>query len=239
MGYNPYANLRVGASGIGQRIATPVASTPATSSSQMVSTPSGSTPVSSQGTGGQVDYSALLKAFGGVQGIASMTQPTQAQAPTPLTNVSTPNPTINKVNEAQLATFGGDMNAGALGRQSDIAIRDNAENERKALRESMSSRGVSGGGLADVGQAAISRDTIRAQSGARAAITNDAEARRASLGGQIANQAALDENLQNQQRSLALNQQQLAAQQQQAADQHQLDRISQVLNLFGSVGLFG
>lgn len=240
-GYSPYSGLSSGASGIGQRTyAAPVApSAPAAAPRPTSAAPSIS-PVVQRSTpvgGGQqgVDFSAIFKAFGAT---APPSVSSPATPATPLTNTSTPNPTINRVNEAQLNKFENGGNAEALGRASDIAIRDNAENERKALRESQSSRGVSGGGLSDVGQAAISRDTIRNQAGARVGITNDAELRQNALGGQIAGQAALDENLQNQQRSLALNQQQLQAQIQQSEADRQLARLGTVLNLFGSPDLF-
>lgn len=176
----------------------------------------------------QFDLSSILRNFG------SGPQPTA-----PMTNTSSPNPTINKINDAQLKDFSGDMNAGALGRASDIAIRDNAENERLAARQNAASRGVSGGGVEDLQQSAITRDTLRSQTGARVGITNDAEMRRAALGGQIAGQAAMDENLQNQQRALALNQQSMYAQQQQQARDSELDLMGKVLNLFGEKDLFG
>lgn len=175
----------------------------------------------------QFDISSLLQGFG------------QSPAPAaPMTNTSSANPTITKVNENQLKAFEGDMNAGALGRASDIAIRDNAENERKAARQNAAARGVSGGGVEDIQQAGITRDTLRNQTGARVGITNDAEARRASLGGQIAGQAAMDENLQNQQRVTAMNQQNMYAQQQQSARANELSLIKSVLDLFGEDDLF-
>lgn len=175
----------------------------------------------------QFDLSSLLKGFG------------QPQAPQgPMTNTSTANPTITKINESQMKAFEGDMNAGALGRASDIAIRDNAENERKAARQNAASRGVSGGGIEDIQQGGITRDVLRNQAGARVGITNDAEARRASLGGQIAGQAALDENLQNQQRVTAMNQQAQYAQQQQTARQTELSNIRNIIDLFGEDDLF-
>ena len=173
----------------------------------------------------QFDLSSLLQGFG--------------QSPAaPMTNTSSANPTITKVNENQLKAFEGDMNAGALGRASDIAIRDNAENERKGARQNAAARGVSGGGIEDIQQAGITRDTLRNQTGARVDITNDAEGRRAALGGQIAGQAAMDENLQNQQRVTAMNQQNMYAQQQQSARANELSLIKSVLDLFGEDDLF-
>lgn len=180
-----------------------------------------------------VDYSALLKSF-------APSQPAPAQ---PMTNTSTPNPTITEINQIQLERAKGDMNAGNLGRASDIAIRDNAENERKASRERMAFQGTSGGGYADSKQSAITRDTLQRQSGARTDIANDAERRRDALLGQVAGQAAQDEQLQDQQRNTALRQQQTNQQAVESARSNELAQFRNVLDLFDTVeqdsGFFG
>lgn len=197
-----------------------------------------------------VDYSAILKQFGnsggstpGAHGVVqggpaaalAASSAAMAGAPTPsMTNTSTPNPTITAINAKQLERANGDMNVGALTRASDISIRDNAENERKAANERLAGRGVSGAGLEDAVQGGITRDTLRMQTGAGVAIKNDAEARRDSLYGQIAGQAATDENLQNQQRNTGINQQQVNFQEADRSREAELSLFRNALDLFGN-----
>jgi hypothetical protein len=155
-----------------------------------------------------------------------------------MVNTSTQNPTITAVNQAQLKDFQGDMNVGNLSRASDIEIRDAAENERKAARQNAAARGVSSGGVEDIQQAGITSSVLSNQSKARVALKNEGEARRAGLGGQIAGQAAMDENLQNQQRNTGINQQSMQFQQQQAIRDSDLARFGKVLDFFASPTLF-
>lgn len=196
--------------------------------------PSGATGPSGAGPGAgmtrapTVDYSAMLKAFA----------PTTPAPIEPMVNTSTPNPTITAVNQAQLKDFQGDMNVGNLSRASDIEIRDAAENERKAARQNAAARGVSSGGVEDIQQAGITSSVLSNQSKARVALKNEGEARRAGLGGQIAGQAAMDENLQNQQRNTGINQQSMQFQQQQAIRDSDLARFGKVLDFFASPTLF-
>lgn len=155
-----------------------------------------------------------------------------------MVNTSTPNPTITAVNQNQMKDFLGDMNVGNLSRASDIEIRDAAESERKAARQNAAARGVSSGGVEDIQQAGITSSVLSNQTKARVGIKNDAEARRAALGAQIAGQAAMDENLQNQQRNTGINQQSMQFQQAQAVRDSDLARFSKVLDLFGGGSLF-
>jgi len=182
-----------------------------------------------------VDYSAILQAFGP----SSQTGPSSpASAPAPMVNTSTPNPTITAVNQAQIKDFQGDMNAGNLSRQSDIEIRDAAENERKAARQNAAARGVSSGGVEDIQQAGITSAVLANQTKARVGLKNEGEMRRAALGGQIAGQAAVDENLQNQQRNTGINQQSMQFQHEQALRDADLARFRTVLDMFGGGSLF-
>lgn len=174
----------------------------------------------------KVNYEALMKTF-------AAPPPAAAQ---PMTNVSSPNPTITKINEIQMGRAQGDMNAGNLGRASDIAIRDNAENERKAERDRAGAMGYSGGGVAGSRQGAITRDVLRAQTGARVGILNDAEARRDNLYGQVAGQAAIDERLQDQQRNTGIRQQQANTQQVESARSAQRNAFRDVMDLFETTG---
>ena len=176
------------------------------------------------------DYSAILKSFS-----PSATPAAPAQ---PMVNTSTPNPTINSINDAQMKDFQGDMNAGNLSRQSDIEIRDAAESERKAARQNAAARGVSSGGVEDIQQAGITSSVLSNQTKARVGIKNDAEARRAALGAQIAGQAAMDENLQNQQRNTGINQQSELFREQQSARDSELARFSKILDFFGAGTIF-
>lgn len=228
-GYEAYKNADGSASsvkGIGQVAYAPPPKAPiAPPSSPAAATASASAPASVP----RFDLGGILKTFGAGT----------PQASAPMTNTSSPNPTISEINRLQLERAKGDMNVGNLGRASDIAIRDNAENERKAARQNAASRGVSGGGIEDLQQGAISRDTLRRQTGARVDIANDGEARRDNLYGQIAGQAAMEENLQGAQRAEARNLQSLAYQQQQAARTNELSLIRSVLDLFGEEDLFG
>lgn len=127
-----------------------------------------------------------------------------------MTNTSTPNPTINAVNEAQLKAFNGDMNAGRASQLAAGQIRDSAEGELKAMRGA-ARRGVSGGGLEGNIERDIRSNTLRNIAGSSANIAMDAEMRRNALGGQIIGQAATEENLQNQQRNTAIRQMEAAS----------------------------
>lgn len=155
-----------------------------------------------------------------------------------MVNTSTPNPTINAVNQNQMKDFLGDMNVGNLSRASDIEIRDAAESERKAARQNAATRGVSSGGVEDIQQAGITSSVLSNQTKARVGLKNEGEMRRAALGGQIAGQAAMDENLQNQQRNTGINQQSMQFQQAQAVRDADLNRFSKVLSMFGADSLF-
>lgn len=128
-----------------------------------------------------------------------------------MTNTSSPNPTINTVNEAQLKAFNGDMNAGRASQLAAGQIRDSAEGELKAMRGGAARRGVSGGGLEGNLEGDIRGNTLRNIAGSSANIAMDAEMRRNALGGQIVGQAATEENLQNQQRNTAIRQMEAAS----------------------------
>lgn len=169
-----------------------------------------------------IDYAAILNQFGN-------NNSSQQQ----MTNTSTPNTGINWANEKLKSLYEGGGNVEALGRQTAGQIRDDAENLRKGARDSATSRGVSGGGVESLANSAIDRSVLQDQTKARVGIANDWEARKQGILRDYAGNSATDENLQNQQRNTAMNQQQIQYQQQQAQQSHELDMLSKVLGLFG------
>lgn len=169
--------------------------------------------------GAAANYGPIIQALQGMGG----GQPAQASAPLQATvNTATPNARIERVNAAQEAQFSGDMNAGNMMRKSSIDIRKQAEQERLAARQRAAASGTSGGGTENVQNSAISRAQITAQGGANADILNNAELRRASLGGQIVGQEATQQNLQGNQLDRAMAQQQMALNERQNERQNQI-----------------
>lgn len=150
----------------------------------------------------------------------------------PMTNTSTPNPTITKINQAQMGRFEGDMGAGRASQVAAGQIRDSAEGELKAMRGGAARRGVSGGGLEANLEGDIRGQTVRNIAGSSTAISQDAELRRDALGGQIAGQAAMDENLQNQQRNTAIRQMEAQSQTRLAEERGQRDAMRDRMAMF-------
>jgi hypothetical protein len=156
----------------------------------------------------------------------------------PLSNTATPNPLIAKINEIQMNRATGDLGAGAETKAANINIRDQAENERKALRENLGARGVSGGGIEGLGESAISRATLQNQTKAGVDIQNDAERRRDALYGQVAGQEAAQEAIQRAQQNVAINQGELALAQSKAANQSVFDKLNLFKSLIDLSGAF-
>ncbi len=155
-----------------------------------------------------------------------------APPPPAMTNTSTPNPTISKINEAQMGRFENDMGAGRASQVAAGQIRDSAEGELKAMRGGAARRGVSGGGLEANLEGDIRGQTVRNIAGSSTAISQDAELRRDALGGQIAGQAAMDENLQDQQRNTAIRQMEAQSNTRLAEERGQRDAMRDRMAMF-------
>lgn len=190
-----------------------------------------------------LDYNAILKTFasgGSESGAGAVGSTPSAPAATGgATNTSTTNPGIGYANSELKNLYSGGGNVDALSRQAAGGIRDDAENLRKASRDSAAMRGVSGGGVEKIAGSAIDRDVLQAQGKARVGIANDWEARKQGLLRDYAGNAATDENLQAQQKNIGINMASLDFQRQQADRQAERDKYRDLFDWMGKLDLFG
>lgn len=154
-------------------------------------------------------------------------------------NAATANPGIGYANSELKTLYSGGGNVDALGRQAAGDIRDDAESLRKASRDSAAARGVSGGSIEGKADSAIDRSVLQAQAKARVGIANDWERRKQGILSDYAGNAATDENLQAQQRTIGINQANLDFQVREADRNRDRNEYKDIFEIFGNMLLGG
>lgn len=162
-----------------------------------------------------------------------------------MTNTSSPNPLVGKINARQMLDFEGDLGAKRAAQVAAGQIADSGAQAEKAALGGLRRRGVTGGGLEGNVVSSIAGDTQRAIAGSSANIGLQKEDMRMRLGGQIAGQALSSDAAQNDQRRLALQQYQTESDTRLREEQARRQALEDQISLFsrmsdlGSGGVFG